>query len=229
VSTAPFQLQSVAELEARVHAESSGTPFLVFRDGAGRQQLVALPDDSDRVVIGRSPQQGIHLAWDKEVSRLHAMVERVAGAWTIVDDGMSSNGTFVGGIRLCGRRRLCDGDVIQCGGVTLEFRDASAAPGDETIKAAETPPSAARLSPQQRRVLIALCRPLSDGQHRVPATNKAIAAELQLSVDAVKTHLRRAAETLNVDGLRQNEKRATLAWTALRCGAVTPRDLVADG
>jgi len=74
-------------------------------------------------------------------------------------------------------------------------------------------------------VLVALCRPLSDGAARHPATNKAIAAELSLSVDAVKTHLRRLAVVLEVDDMPQNRKRTELAWKALETGVVTARDL----
>jgi hypothetical protein len=74
-------------------------------------------------------------------------------------------------------------------------------------------------------VLVALCRPLREEPYGRPATNKAIAQELTLSVDAVKTHLRRIAEVLEIGDLPQNEKRAKLAWTALTTGLVTPRDL----
>ena len=85
-----------------------------------------------------------------------------------------------------------------------------------------------RLTPGQRRVLIALCRPLVDTAYGVPATNKEIAAELSLSVEAVKTHLRRASELLGLEHLPQNEKRAKLAGTALAEGLVTPRDLLRE-
>jgi pSer/pThr/pTyr-binding forkhead associated (FHA) protein len=40
---------------------------------------------------------------DLLVSRLHAKLERIGGAWTIVDDGLSRNGTFVNGQRVIGR------------------------------------------------------------------------------------------------------------------------------
>ena len=228
VSTSRFQLQSVGELEARVDAERSGVPFVVFRDGDGRQQIVALPSDDDRVAIGRRPERGIHLPWDPEVSRVHALLEPVAGAWTIVDGGLSRNGTFVNDVRVAERRRLQDGDMVRCGNVLFEFHDPGNRTDDETLKATDAEAPSARLSPAQRRVLIALCRPLAEAPHGVPATNKEIAAELSVSVDAVKTQLRRAAEVLGIEGMPQNQKRAKLAWTALDAGAVTPRDLIAD-
>jgi hypothetical protein len=220
-----FQLQSVAELEARVHAERHGRPFVLFRDGTGRQQIVALPLDEDEVVIGRRPDRGIRLDWDAEVSRIHALLQRVGGVWTIVDDGLSRNGTFVNGARVLGRRRLANGDSVRCAGVLLEFRDPDGAALDETLNAPTAGPASHGLSPAQRRVLVALCRPLRDAPFGSPATNKQIAAELSLSVDAVKTHLRRVSEVLDVAHLPQNQKRAQLAWRALSSGVVSEHDL----
>ena len=109
--------------------------------------------------------------------------------WTVVDDGLSRNGTFVNGERLTGRRRLSDGDTVRFGATTMTFRspqpEEHAAPG----RRGHRPPS--ELSTTQRRVLVALCRPYKDGTaFASPATNQQIAEELFLSVDAVRTHLR---------------------------------------
>jgi DNA-binding NarL/FixJ family response regulator len=71
---------------------------------------------------------------------------------------------------------------------------------------------------------VALCRPLNDASSAVPATNRQIAEEVFLSVDAVKAHLRILFERFGLGGLPQNEKRARLAQAALAAGAVTPRD-----
>src|SRR3954447_16571346 len=90
-----LQLQSVAELQERLEAERAVTPFLLFRDGGGRQQIIALAPGVEEVVIGREPEQGIRLAWDRAVSRVHAVLECVAGTWTIADEGLSRNGTYV--------------------------------------------------------------------------------------------------------------------------------------
>jgi pSer/pThr/pTyr-binding forkhead associated (FHA) protein len=223
-----FQLQSVAELQARLQAERSGVPFLQLRDGDGRQQIVALPEDADEVAIGRRADPGIQLGWDPEVSRLHAVLERVGGLWTLIDDGVSRNGTYVNGTRLVGRRVLADGDAVQCGSVVIEFRDPSAPADPETQKSAAGDVTLPQLSPAQRRVLVALCRPLLESVIAVPATNKQIAAELTLSVDAVKTHLRRIAEALDVQNLPQNEKRVTLAREAINRGVISVRELLMD-
>jgi pSer/pThr/pTyr-binding forkhead associated (FHA) protein len=49
---------------------------------------------------------------DPCVSRVHATLERVAGVWTIDDNGLSRNGTFVNGRRVSGRLQLHDRDEI---------------------------------------------------------------------------------------------------------------------
>jgi hypothetical protein len=81
------------------------------------------------------------------------------------------------------------------------------------------------LTPAQRRVLIALCRPFRDSTYSTPATNQQIADELVVSVDAVKSNLRALFSAFGVDDLPQNQKRASLALRALRTGVVSRRDL----
>ena len=52
---------------------------------------------------------------------MHAALERAGDDWILVDDGLSHNGTYVGGERVNGRRRLRDGDVISVGTTTIAF------------------------------------------------------------------------------------------------------------
>lgn len=194
----------------------------MLRDADGRQQIVTL--DSERIVIGRDVEHGIRLQWSAQVSRVHAVLERVGEQWTVVDDGLSRNGTFVNGRRVVGRQRLSDGDVIRCAEVEIGFCDPVARRGEETLNAPERRPTST-VSPAQHRVLVALCRPLRDSPYAGVATNKQVAAELSLSVDAVKTHMRRLFDVLEVDDLPQNQKRAQLAWKALSSSIVTAQDL----
>src|ERR1041385_4720036 len=102
---------SPAQLSERLQAERRGTPFLLYLDGDGGQHIVDLAARADLVSIGRQPGSDVTLEWDTEVSRTHAILERVGGAWTLVDDGLSRNGSFVKGQRVRGRRRLHDGDT----------------------------------------------------------------------------------------------------------------------
>src|SRR4051812_27112437 len=169
-----------AEVKARLEAERLGAPFLVYRDGDGRQLIVTL---NGSLTVGRRPERDLPLTWDSEVSRLHAQLEPVGPDWTVVDDGLSRNGTYVNGERVQGRKRLKDGDRIVFGETPVTFR----APADVTDTTAAIPMSTTKvqLSEGQRRVLIALCRPLKDSAYATPATNKEIADEVHLSVDAV--------------------------------------------
>src|SRR3712207_5816904 len=82
------------------------------------------------------------------------------------------------------------------------------------------------LTESQRAVLLALCRPFKHGSaYAVPTTNQDIAAELFLSQDAVKTHLRALFAKFGVEELPQNQKRLRLVERALQSGVVRDRDL----
>jgi pSer/pThr/pTyr-binding forkhead associated (FHA) protein len=214
-----------AELAERLAAERRGHPFLVYRDAEGAQRLLELDPERERVTIGRRAEADVALAWDEEVSRLHAVLELVAGEWTVVDDGLSQNGTFVGPGRITGRRRLHDGDELRCGRTRLMFSNPRRGRSRPTATSAELP-AVARISDAQRRVLVALCRPYASGEaFAIPATNQQIADELFLSVDAVKSHLRALFEKFAIGDVPQNRKRAQLVERALTTGIVTERDL----
>jgi pSer/pThr/pTyr-binding forkhead associated (FHA) protein len=214
-----------AELRDRLEAERRGTPFLLFRDGEGRQRIVELSADADRMTVGRRPANDVALPWDTEVSRLHAELERMGGEWTLADDGLSQNGSFVNGERLSGRRRLRDGDVLRFGATAVAYCAAQRGESQATI-APESQPVRADLTEAQRRVLLALCRPLKRPEgFPTPATNKEIADELYLSVDTIKTHMRALFTKLGVEHLPQNQKRMGVAERAFETGLVSERDL----
>ena len=167
----------------------------------------------------RRPQ----LAWDEEVSSLHAQLEMVGLECTLVDDGLSRNGSFVNGERVSGRRRLRDGDTIRFGGTGVIYRAPAARDGDRPVR---------RRAHRGRRLAGAEARagrPLPPVQGRLsfatPAPNGQIAEELDLSVDAVKTHLRALFEKFGVEDLPQNQKRVALVERALQSGLVSEREL----
>jgi DNA-binding NarL/FixJ family response regulator len=87
-----------------------------------------------------------------------------------------------------------------------------------------TSPAAVNLTPTQRQILVALCRPVRDSAFATPSTNRDIADEVSLSVDAVKAHLRTLYERFGLEDLPQNQKRARLSAIALLQGIVTQRD-----
>jgi len=181
------------------------------------------------VTIGRGSSADVVIEGDQLVSRLHSTLERAAGVWTIVDNGLSRNGTFVNARRVAGRVRLHDRDQIRVGATVLTFCAPAELDGVHTL-VGEPLPTAARLTTAQRSVLVALCRPYRDDWHyATPSTNQQIAAELSLSLDAVKTHLRILFHKLGIDHLPQNRKRACLVEMALRFGLMSAHDLCGPG
>ena len=217
--------QSVSELKARIDAERMGQPFLLYRDGSDQQQLFFFDPGAAQASVGRRGSADLVLDWDEQVSRLHARFERVEQDWTVVDDGLSRNGTFVNGERLSGRRRLADGDSVRFGGTTMTFRSPQVEEQPGTAAASDIP-MAVDLSTTQRRVLVALCRPYKDGTaFASPATNQQVAEELFLSVDAVKTHLRVLFAKFGIEQLPQNQKRIRLVERAFYSGLISERDL----
>jgi DNA-binding CsgD family transcriptional regulator len=213
------------ELRARIDAERAGAPFLVLRDGDAAQRIVGLDDGQPRLSIGRNPSNDVSLPWDEEVSRLHVELECIGGEWTISDDGLSRNGTFVNGARIAGRVRLRDGDVIRAGSTTIAYRRPSAAELSSPTNVGAPRLTRDDLPAMQRQVLVALARPYKHDEFAAPASNGQIAQELHLSVDAVKAHLRALFRRFGIEGLPPNQKRSRLAAEALQSGIVSQRDL----
>ncbi len=210
---------SPAELSRRLDAQRRGHPFLVFRDGDEAQVVRELTGEADRLTVGRRPGCDVRLDWDAKVSRLHAELERIGDDWTLSDDGLSHNGTFVGDERIRGQRRLRDGDLLVFGDTVVAFCDPSAGASLVTETAGDRPAIPA-LTEAERLVLGVLCRPLEESPYAAPATNAEIAAQLHVSVAAVKSRLHSLFQRFGLDCLPQNQKRSALAAEALRSGIV---------
>jgi pSer/pThr/pTyr-binding forkhead associated (FHA) protein len=205
--------------------QAPSCPLLRYADADGTSAEHLLTGATTRVTIGRAPENDLALTWDAEVSRLHATLEWIGGAWTVTDDGLSRNGTYVNGERIAGRRRLQAGDAVRVGQTLLAFREYGPR-RDEATRVASDVPTLSALTESQRAVLLALCRPFKHGSaYAVPTTNQDIAAELFLSQDAVKTHLRALFAKFGVEELPQNQKRLRLVERALQSGVVRDRDL----
>jgi predicted component of type VI protein secretion system len=202
-----------SELQERLAAERSDAPFVELRDGDGMQRLVTL---TEGLTVGRSPACGIALIWDAQVSRSHASIDAVDGVWTVLDDGRSTNGTFVNEERVQGRRTLRHLDVIRVGATRLRFHDPSATT-DSKLTEVAAQAVVPTLTPAQLRVLVALCRP-ADG----PASNEEIADELTVSIDTVKTHMRALFDAFNLQASAPYRKRFELVRLAVDAGMVSP-------
>jgi hypothetical protein len=208
-----------------IRAERDGGPFLVVNDGDGAQRLYRLEDGDERLWLGRAASCDVVLDWDGRLSRQHAELVATGEAWAVLDDGLSRNGTWIGDERVVGRRRLDDGDVLRMGESTLVFRvPGGPADAERTLTALDAiagPP----VTPAQRRVLVALVRPLLDGDaDALPAGNREIAAELVLSAEAVRSHLKALYAAFGLEDVPQAAKRLRLARAALQAAVVTARD-----
>jgi DNA-binding NarL/FixJ family response regulator len=129
----------------------------------------------------------------------------------------------VNGARIIGERALHSGDEILLGRLRLLFRGPDQ--GTKTAAIGQPPP----LTPRERDVLLALCRPLLTGDaFTEPASIRAIAAELVVSEAAVKNHLSRLYMKFDV-AAQDERKRVQLANAAVARGAVTLGDLRTAG
>jgi pSer/pThr/pTyr-binding forkhead associated (FHA) protein len=72
------------------------------------------------LTIGRADDNTLALPGDEFASGHHARIESQRDGVWILDLG-STNGTFVNGSRLDGRRKLREGDVVQIGDTELRF------------------------------------------------------------------------------------------------------------
>jgi pSer/pThr/pTyr-binding forkhead associated (FHA) protein len=95
---------------------------LLVRSTASTHAPPALTFDGARIVIGRGQGCDVRLP-DPSVSHRHATIRVDGGRHALVDEG-STNGTFVGGVRLATQapRTLRTGDFVRVGRVWLEVR-----------------------------------------------------------------------------------------------------------
>ena len=215
-----MKLQAEAEHEARLAAERLGVPFLVYRDGEGRQRIHPLERGRRSVTIGRRDEADVSLPWDPECSRLHAELELRAGEWTISDDGLSQNGTWVNELRLVGRRRLADGDDVRVGRTHLIFANPVSIGIGPTLVPGELSATPS-FSDQQQRLLRGLCRPLmGDAEGVAPATDEEISRWAGISARTVTTELDHLTRALGLDDGPPDLRRRELALLALRSGLV---------
>src|ERR1700687_4032997 len=90
---------------------------VIVRSAGGDARLTF--DGTQRVVIGRGPGSDVRLP-DSSVSHRHATLRSQGADFLVVDEG-STNGTFVGGVRIAqGTSRIVrSGDMVRVGRVWL--------------------------------------------------------------------------------------------------------------
>ena len=87
----------------------------------GKSADPALTFDGDRVLVGRGPGSDVRLP-DPSISTRHATIRQQGSDYVIIDEG-STNGTWVGGVKLLARtpRLVKSGDLVRVGRVWLEI------------------------------------------------------------------------------------------------------------
>ncbi len=196
-------------------------PYLEVWKRSGRE---VQPLGDRPVTVGRGQDTVLRLD-DAEVSRLHAVIEKVSSGWSVRDLG-SRNGTHLNGERIIGERVLRPDDEIQVGGVRLFFRAEDVA-GSLTM----TRPvgRAPELTRREQAVLQALCRPIALGDvFTEPATVRQMAAALQVTETAVKYHLGNLYLKFGIPD-EGDRRRVRLANEALRRGAVFLSEMLEPG
>jgi len=124
-----------APAAAEPAAPAASSASLVFRDGSERLHVFPLDDGDRRITIGREAAADIRLSWDARVSRLHAELTCQDEGWSVADEGMSSNGSYVNDERIRAPRPLADGDELRFGETVMTFRSAQQSGATKTILA----------------------------------------------------------------------------------------------
>jgi hypothetical protein len=113
---APAQAASVP-----TPAHDGPPPRLVVARSSALEDGSELEVGPVAITVGRAGDNALALDGDEFASAHHARVESARdGVWLI--DLNSTNGTFVNGERVDGRRRLRDGDAVQIGDTELRFQ-----------------------------------------------------------------------------------------------------------
>jgi hypothetical protein len=104
---------------AAEHSAPSGGKLVVVRSEVLKKGR-SFPTGPVPLTIGRAEDNDVALSKDEFASAHHARIESQRdGVWVL--DLTSTNGTFVNGKRLDGRRALKEGDVVRIGETELRF------------------------------------------------------------------------------------------------------------
>lgn len=104
-------------------------------------------DIHGELLIGRKGEGQGKLPGDIEISRAHARVYLDDDGGLAIEDVGSTNGTFVGGMRITGPRWLSPGDTIRVGQTTLEVELPEPIPWELAEAEAEPEPAAEAAPP----------------------------------------------------------------------------------
>jgi pSer/pThr/pTyr-binding forkhead associated (FHA) protein len=108
--------------------------------------------------VGRGATNDVRLT-DESVSEIHAKLQRRDDGWYVVDMN-STNGTYVGGSRVTGERRLDGAPDVRFGGVKLRFIPAGVDPNEASARAA-------RAAEERKRPVLAASQVVTDAPPEV--------------------------------------------------------------
>jgi class 3 adenylate cyclase len=214
-------------LSERLAAERANRSFVVYHEPTGRQQTVFLDDGMTSVSVGRRPDNDIPLIWDTQVSRRHALMERLGDGWVLVDDGTSRNGSYLNGDRVEGRHALSDGDVLRFGDTVLLYRSPEparpvpAAPVEPegVTTFGDNPLAAIQLSDVERLVLGELRQ--AGGGSSTPSgrvSDEEIAERVAMSEDQLHAVVAALELKFGIEGPSDTQRRERLIVRAVNSG-----------
>ena len=177
--------------------------------------------DTGRSTIGRGT--GNEVAWSGTPrSRACTPSSRVGGEWTVGDDGLSRNGSFVNGARISGRSACAT--ATSCASARPRSPTAARVRGLDADRGRRQRLALPTCPPTQRQVLVALAGPTST-PIRDPGDqpgHRRRAAPQRRRGQVAPAH---AVPALRDRAPAQNQKRSRLVAEALQSGVVSPRDL----
>jgi hypothetical protein len=164
-------------------------------------------EEGRRTTIGRRADNDLALPWDREVSRHHAGLERDERGWSLVEPGLSRNGSYVNGRRVAGRQALEDGDVLRFGATIVVFRGPAAAGGPPDPELEQSGLTAlassgirtVELASTERELLAKLERTYGPGAHEPGGVDHGLPDELGRALQAL-------ARRFGADGLPAEEQ-----------------------
>ncbi len=220
-SNATLGSQTPEEHEERQAALDRGEPFLLFRDGDGRQRIVALGEGVEAVTIGRRYEADISLPWDPGGL---APARRALAARGRVDDRRR---------RLVPERHVGQRAAPRRPPAAGRRRPGQDRPHDPRLPLAGRHRPGADDGPgraQRHAALLraaaahpasALCRPLfADGDGFNPSSDLEVADETGIDVDVVTQELDLLARLFGLEDMPRPERRAEVALLAVRSGLV---------
>ena len=209
---------STQEVVDRLRAERTGTPFLLYRDGDdAAHPLARAPARRRSCTSAARPPTALTLAWDPDVSR-RARGARALAAATGCSSTTASPATARSSTA-SGSRAPAPAPTATRSPSASTLLVFSAGPGGALSPRRPRRTTRPPLTEAQRRVLIALCRPVTGRPFAGPPPTRDRRRALSQGRGRQGPPAR-VFDSFGVDDVPQNRKRAELARRAIERGSV---------